>query len=266
MRLNISHMTRYDFAEPVPYGLQQVRLRPMTRAHQTVQRWTLRVDGGTEEAKFQDQHMNFVDLVRIDPDRSSISLICEGEIETRGENGIVGPHDGPAPLWYFRRETDLTRSGSKLRALIRDFDAMDGQDITAFHDLASHIGGEVTYMADTTHAGTTAEEALTSGRGVCQDHAHIFIAAARLLGYPARYVSGYLMMEDVVDQEASHAWAEVHIDGLGWVGFDVSNGISPDERYVKIATGLDYSEAAPVAGVTFGGGGQSMLVSLQVQQ
>ena len=266
MRLTISHTTRYDFAEPVPYGLQQVRLRPMTRAHQTVLSWNLRVEGGSEEVRFQDQHMNFVDLVRIDPGRTSISLICEGDIETRGENGIVGPHDGAAPLWYFRRETPLTRSGAGLKRLIRDFDAKNGQDVSAFHDLARHISGEVVYRTDTTHAATTAEEALSSGLGVCQDHAHIFIAAARLLGYPARYVSGYLMMDDRVEQEASHAWAEVHIADLGWVGFDVSNGISPDERYVKIATGLDYSEAAPVAGVTYGGGGQSMLVSLQVQQ
>ena len=266
MRLNISHMTRYDFAEPVPYGLQQVRLTPMTRAHQTVLRWTLRIEGGSEEARFNDQHMNIVDLIRIDPERTSISLVCEGEVETREENGIVGPHDGTAPLWYFRRETPLTKAGTKLRALIRDFDAMDGQDVTAFHDLARFISSEVVYRTDTTLATTTAEDALASGQGVCQDHAHIFIAAARLLGYPARYVSGYLFMDDRVEQEAGHAWAEVHIDGLGWVGFDVSNGISPDERYVKIATGLDYSEAAPVVGVTFGGGGQSMLVSLQVQQ
>ena len=107
---------------------------------------------------------------------------------------------------------------------------------------------------------------MKSGSGVCQDHTHVFITIARLFGYPARYVSGYLMLENSIEQNASHAWAEVHLEGLGWVGFDVSNGISPDDRYVRIATGLDYREAAPVSGIWFGGGKESMTVKLQVQQ
>ncbi|MFT6009030.1 MAG: transglutaminase-like putative cysteine protease, partial [Parasphingorhabdus sp.] len=81
-----------------------------------------------------------------------------------------------------------------------------------------------------------------------------------------RYVSGYLMMSDRVDQDATHAWAEAHIQGLGWVGFDVSNGYSPDERYVRIATGLDYREASPISGMRYGSASEDMIVTLQVQQ
>ena len=124
----------------------------------------------------------------------------------------------------------------------------------------------IVYETDRTDSGTTAEEALRAGHGVCQDHAHAFVSAARLLDYPARYVSGYLMMDDRVYQEASHAWAEAYVPDLGWVGFDVSNVISPDERYARIATGLDYDEAAPISGIVFGDSEESMLVSLQVQQ
>ena len=87
------------------------------------------------------------------------------------------------------------------------------------------------------------------------------------MGVPARYVSGYLMMNDRVDQDASHAWAEAFVQGIGWIGFDVSNQISPDERYVRVATGLDYSEAAPVSGLRIGKQGEEELeVSIQVQQ
>ena len=87
------------------------------------------------------------------------------------------------------------------------------------------------------------------------------------MGFPARYVSGYLMMNDRIEQEASHAWAEVHVDPLGWVGFDISNGISPDERYVRVATGLDYAEAAPITGIHLGeGGGENLHVAIEVQQ
>jgi transglutaminase-like putative cysteine protease len=96
------------------------------------------------------------------------------------------------------------------------------------------------YVPGATQTKTLAEDALASGKGVCQDHAQAFVAAARVMGYPARYVSGYLMMEETPDQAASHAWAEAHVDGLGWVGFDPANDISPDDRYVHIAYGLDY--------------------------
>ena len=101
---------------------------------------------------------------------------------------------------------------------------------------------------------------------MCQDHAHIFLSAARLLGHPARYVSGYLMMQDRVDQDATHAWAEVHFDALGWVGFDVSNRISPDSRYVRVATGLDYREAAPIYGMRHGDSDEALSVTVQVEQ
>jgi transglutaminase-like putative cysteine protease len=73
-------------------------------------------------------------------------------------------------------------------------------------------------------------------------------------------------MDDRIDQEAGHAWAEAHVDALGWVGFDVSNGISPDARYVRVATGLDYTGAAPVRGLRYGAGGESLDVAIQVQQ
>lgn len=86
------------------------------------------------------------------------------------------------------------------------------------------------------------------------------------MGFPARYVSGYLMMDDRIDQDATHAWAEAHISGIGWIGFDVSNCISPDERYIRVATGLDYKEAAPISGMRIGSSEETMSVSLQVQQ
>lgn len=88
----------------------------------------------------------------------------------------------------------------------------------------------------------------------------------RLAGIPARYVSGYLMMNDRIEQEATHAWAEAHIEGLGWVGFDISNGISPDPRYVRVATGRDYRDAAPVTGISFGGTEQVLTVDVAVEQ
>ncbi|HCP17819.1 MAG TPA: transglutaminase, partial [Alphaproteobacteria bacterium] len=131
--------------------------------------------------------------------------------------------------------------------------------------LSVRILANITYSKGKTNISTTAEMAMEIGAGVCQDHVHAFLAVARLLGFSARYVSGYLLMQDKV-QDASHAWAEVHVDSLGWVGFDISNGISPDDRYVKLATGFDYADVIPLSGVRFGSGEEQIATRIMISQ
>jgi transglutaminase-like putative cysteine protease len=138
--------------------------------------------------------------------------------------------------------------------------------VDRLHALCGLIREAVTYETGASEPTWSAEDAMSDGRGVCQDHAHIFIACARHLGYPARYVSGYLMMDDTTDQTAMHAWGEAYLDGIGWVGFDVSNGISPDARYVRVATGLDYSDASPITGMRIGGLSETLGVQIKVVQ
>ena len=265
MRLKLSHRTRYDYDRPVPYALQQLRLKPKSSAGQSVLDWTLKIEGAQVEGAFTDQHNNQVDLLRFDTDCRTVSIACEGEVETVAADGVIGAHGGYAPLWYFKRSTDHTRAGPNVRKLVKALGAEFDSDIARLHALSGLILSTVAYEIGQTQMTTLAEQALEEGRGVCQDHAHIFVSAARLMGFPARYVSGYLFMDDRTDQEAGHAWAEAHMDGLGWVGFDISNGISPDERYIRVATGLDYSEAAPVSGITFGGAQETMSVALTVE-
>ena len=260
MRLHINHKTHYSYDQPVPYALQQVRLTPKSGQCQTVDNWKIEIEGGRIECTFEDHHCNVVHLISLEAGQTEIAITCSGDIDT-----IAGPHSGFAPLWYFKRQTPLTKPGKLIRKLANDL-GENVDPIARLHELSASIRQAIVYETDRTDSGTTAEEALRAGHGVCQDHAHAFVSAARLLDYPARYVSGYLMMDDRVYQEASHAWAEAYVPDLGWVGFDVSNVISPDERYARIATGLDYDEAAPISGIVFGDSEESMLVSLQVQQ
>lgn len=266
MHLKILHTTTYHFDAPASYGLQQLRLIPKSRSGQTVLRWDMQIEGGRVETEFTDHHQNHVSLVSFDASARSIVLACEGEVETADTAGVIGRHGGFAPLWFFQGATDLTRPGTRLRALVRGLREEEPDDLARLHALSARIRAAMPYEIGVTQAETTAEEALEHGCGVCQDHAHVFVAAARLLGYPARYVSGYLMMDDRVHQDASHAWAEAYVDPLGWVGFDISNGISPDPRYVRVATGRDYREAAPISGLRFGTGGEAMSIDIQVQQ
>lgn len=267
MQLNISHTTRYTYESPVSYGLQELRLSPKSGPGQQVVRWDITVEGGTKEACFTDQHDNTVWLVSFSGDRHEIVVNSTGVVETTENAGVRGPHRGFAPLWYFQRHTMLTQPGPGLRKLAKGMNAGAGDPIAKLHELSASILDRVRYETGKTTPDHTAEVALAEGHGVCQDHSHIFIAVARLLGFPARYVSGYLMLDDRQHQEASHAWAEAHVDGLGWVGFDVSNGISPDARYVRVATGLDYTDAAPISGLRFGDhGSENLVVDIQVAQ
>lgn len=264
MLLKIHHHTHYHFEHAVPYGLQRLRLIPKENQAQRILNWNTEIDGGRVEADYIDHNNNHVLLVRIDEGASEIAVRCTGEVETSDTAGVLGRHGGHVPLWYFLRPTRLTEAGHGVQALARS--VADDDPLSTLHALSAQVRAAVRYDIGHTDTATSAEDALAAGHGVCQDHAHVFIAAARARGIPARYVSGYLLLTDRIEQEASHAWAEAHVDGLGWVGFDVSNGISPDPRHVRIATGADYNEAAPISGLSYGGGEQQMRVHLAVEQ
>ena len=265
MKLHITHATRYRYDRPVDYALQKVRLRPLSSVLQNVGPWDVTIEGGKTEASYQDHYGNHTDLVSATPGTENLSITAKGIAETNDMAGVLGHVYGRAPLWHFQQQTILTEPGAGVKdlaaAIAKAKDTLDG-----LHDLSMEIISAAPYEIGKTNATTTAEQALVLGAGVCQDHANIFVSAARVAGLPARYISGYLMMDDRVDQDASHAWAEVHLPDLGWVGFDVSNGISPDARYVRIAAGRDARDAAPISGLRMGSSYEQMVVSVQVQQ
>ena len=267
MRLAIRHTTRYVFNEPVVHALQRLRLKPKATQGQQILEWDMVYENAHCELEYEDQHFNTVTLIAVEPGATEVIVTCNGKVQTQDEAGVIGKHSGSLPLWSFLAQTKLTKPGAKLNALIESTGVPepDGR-LDYLHRLSRTIAEQVRYQTGATEVSTTAEEAVTAGLGVCQDHAHIFIGAARSLGIPARYVSGYLMMNDRIEQEATHAWAEAHVDGLGWVGFDISNGISPDPRYVRVATGRDYRDAAPVTGISFGSSAEMLTVDIAVEQ
>ncbi|PKB14417.1 transglutaminase-like putative cysteine protease [Novosphingobium kunmingense] len=266
MRLRIEHVTRYSFSRPVVHGLQRLRLTPKNTQGQKVSDWTMDFDGARVEVEYDDHHHNRTTLVSVNAGVTSVEVRCSGLVETADNHGIIGQISGYMPLWAFLIQTPLTRPGPRVRTIMADIEAPRGETLQTLHDLSGLVRRHVVYTVGATGVDTAGEEAAVLGKGVCQDHAHIFIGAARALGIPARYVSGYLMLNDRVEQEASHAWVEAYVDHLGWVGFDVSNGISPDERYVRVATGSDYREAAPVTGMSYGAGESLLEVQLAVEQ
>ena len=163
------------------------------------------------------------------------------------------------------RSTPLTRPDDSLRTLAESCRVAGRNELDRLHEAAGRLRDAIDYQTGTTYSATTAAEALAHGVGVCQDHAHAFVTVARLLGIPARYVSGYLVSEspDGPD-EAAHAWAEGLVPDLGWVGFDVANRVCATDAYVRVSAGLDYQDAAPTRGLRRGGGSEALSVRVRV--
>jgi len=264
MHIKISHTTEYTYNVPVHYALQRLRLTPRSGRGQTVLNWQTEIDGARVEVAYDDHFGNHIQLLSAEGDPHTIRIVAGGEVETENLHGVAGPHVGFAPLWLYRRETHLTRAAKPIRDLARSIG--DAEPLERLHALMATIAKAVVYEIGTTDFETTAEQALERGRGVCQDHSHIFLSAARHLDFPARYVSGYLLMDDRTEQVATHAWAEAYVEGLGWVGFDAANGISPDDRYVRVATGLDFVDVSPVSGIRLGNSDETLAVAITVEQ
>jgi transglutaminase-like putative cysteine protease len=263
MRLKITHRFEYQSDPTAPYALQRLRLVPTSSALQKVRVWTLAIEGAREEVRFSDHFGNDTRLISIEGGPHAVSIEAAGEVETVNRSGVAGFHRGFAPLWLFQRETALTVAGAGIEALAK---GVKGADIGRLHDLMATVHERVSAVPGAGPAVASAEDVLAKGSGVPADQAHIFIATARLLGYPARYVSGYCLFDGDGEQAASHAWAEAHVEGLGWVGFDVANKICPEENYVRVATGRDQRDAQAISGILAGQGAEQLAVRISVEQ
>ena len=263
-KLNVTHKTKYSFEAGPLSGLQQIKKTPYSDACQTVSNWSLLLTGAKEELTFTDSFNNNVNLIRVEPGTKDLVIECEGHVEVMDKSGVLGYEASKIPLWLWTEHTNLTKPGSGIRKFAKGLPLKD--DIGGFHKLMELIGGSLDFQKNITNVKTTAEEAFKKGSGVCQDFTNIFIACCRLHGLPARYVSGFLLLENKQIQEAMHAWAEVFIEGLGWVGFDTANKISPDDRYIRVAIGRDYSDAAPIKGVTLGVQHECLSVSIMISE
>lgn len=266
MRIIISHSTFYKYDRHVPYTAQLIRLHPRSHQGQQVLSWRVQSENGRPLPSTFDGYGNVLHMLTRDQMHDNAAIIAQGEVETTDMAGVVKGAAETLPPLYYLRQTQFTQPDEAIRALAQEA-AGDYEAIEKLHRLMLRIRWRVVYEIGATGSGTTAAQALAHGRGVCQDHTHIFLSAARLLGYPARYVSGYLWVPGQTQEgDAGHAWAEAMVEGLGWVGFDVANGVCPDANYVRVAAGLDFLEAAPIRGVRRGEGEEAMRVAVDIRQ
>jgi transglutaminase-like putative cysteine protease len=216
----------------------------------------VQVSGGVPGAAFRDGAGDRVQGWTVAGPVTEITVTVKGVVETSDLAGVLRGHRETVAPGCYLRDTPATTADAALAALAQ---GVQGADVLALaHALSGAVADAIAYRPGATHAHTTAAEALALGEGVCQDHAHALIACARVRGIAARYVSGYLFAtEDGTPHEAAHAWAELQVPGLGWVGFDPANRCCPDARYIRLGSGFDARSAAPIRGIARGLSGSS---------
>lgn len=265
MRLSIHHLTTYAYGGQVHFSAQYLHLTPVSNASQRVLRW--RIDAPGQLTEWRDAFGNICHTLVVDKPVSTIDIAAHGQVETTDTSGVLPAEDGGPPLEVYLRETPLTRAAAPIRDFAAPFRAaIEAGRLDALHLLSGAIRDAVDYQSGDTDVYSPAAEALELGAGVCQDHAHVFIACCRHLGVPARYVSGYLLTADE-SAVASHAWAASWVDDLGWISFDVANRSCGTVHHVGVAVGLDYHGVAPVRGIRHGGDdGETLSVHVRVSE
>ena len=261
MKIAIRHHTRYVYTPAASRAALRLRLFPPQFDTQHPLDWTVTINGQTiapqHTAAFGEQEAVWTTR---EP-QTELSILASGTVETKDAAGVVRGLQDCARPGVFLRTTPLTALDPALSRLAEA--ARREATLDTLHALCSLVADRVTYQANQTHSLTTAAEALAHGYGVCQDHAHVFIAAARAIGIPARYVMGYMASSD--DLHETHAWAEAFVPELAaWVGFDPANRRCPTEAYVRLGCGFDAAEAAPVRGCVGPGAEEALTAAVDI--
>jgi len=268
MRIRVSHATTYIYDRPPTGVTQLLRKTPRNHDGQYVLNWRLDLSQDCLLHQHEDAFGNIPHSFTAEGPFKELTVEVEGEVDTQDTGGVVAGTLERFPPHLFLRETALTEADTAIAEFAEAARTGAGSDMLAqLHALLRALHGEMTFDPNPTHTTTTAAEAFKLRRGVCQDLAHVFIAAARGLGVPARYIGGHFLRSDgVTVQDAGHAWAEGYVEDLGWVAFDPTHGMCANEAYVRVAAGLDYLGAAPVRGTRYGGAGETLKVAVHVDQ
>jgi transglutaminase-like putative cysteine protease len=262
MQLHILHETRYRYERPVKYSVQSLHLTPRRDLCQRALSWNIAAPGRRLEQI--DAHGNISHLLTVEEPHREISIVVRGVVETADTD--ARQDDGPLSPLAYRSPTQLTAPNDELRAFAQAAMPPAADPRERALALAGAVYRAVRYKTGASDVQDSAAVAFKSGEGVCQDHAHVFIAAARAVGMPARYVSGYLYTGDTSDA-ASHAWVDVWLGPeIGWHSLDVTHQRPAVRTYCRLAVGRDYLDAAPVRGMRQGGGGEKMQALVMVAE
>jgi transglutaminase-like putative cysteine protease len=265
VRLRITHTTTFRYDEPVSEAYMEMWLTPLDAGGQRCESFRLTTDPPGEVRSYVDRFGNRIrHFDTLNPhDRLLVSARSEVStpeafVDVNRELSLLDSFDYLQPTPY-APDSEAVRTFARGLAVRGDAMATARAAVRAAHEALAYTPGS-------TNVKTTADEALEAGRGVCQDFTHLTIAACRVLGLPARYVSGYVFAPRRGTAAASHAWTDVFVEGHGWLSLDPTHGSEQTDHYVRLATGRDYSDVPPTRGVYKGAGKEEMAVEVSVER
>ena len=266
MRIKVSHEIRHRFTPPARGAIQNLRLTPHGFESQYVLRWRIGVDADCVLRQTDDAHGNIVSSFSLHgPPIERVVVSAEGEVETTDAAGVIRGAVERLPPETYLRQSPLAYVNGSLRGFAAEATAGAEYPLDAMHRLMGALHGALAYQPDSADAPGLAVEAFALRRGRARDFAHIFIACARWLNIPARFVGGYRAGDEAGERAGVHAWAEAHVPVLGWVGFDATEPVCPDERYVRVVVGFDGQDGA-MTRVAHSGGAEEVETAVRVEQ
>lgn len=265
MLYTIRHVTKFSYDTPVRESVMEARMQPRSEGSQRCVHFGLSTSPSSRVLMYQDHDGNIVHHFNIPGRHAKLTLKAEALVEMSPTPDVPERLDADAwdrvdalsaggEHWEWLAPSTFARSTPLLEDLKREIKLERGDDpLTMLRGLTSSLFGAFEYTPKSTRVDSPIDDALRNLQGVCQDFAHIMIALTRSMGLPCRYVSGYLFHrtddQDRSSDGASHAWVEVLLPDLGWVGFDPTNNLLVGDRHVRVAVGRDYADVPPTRGV-----------------
>jgi transglutaminase-like putative cysteine protease len=284
MLFEIRHVTEYRYDESVRESVMELWMQPRKSTGQGLVSFDLEIDPHAQVFNYSDSYGNTVHHFDVPHPHSRLEITARAVVETYSR-AAVPPSLGMdawdrlvdeavrGETWDFLALRGFAIETPALHAFVEEkgLTALRERDpLTAVKDLSATLYAAFDYETGITEADSPIDHALIEGRGVCQDFAHIMIAICRSWGVPARYVSGYLATDreagDRSDPDATHAWVEVYLPGLRWVGIDPTNNVLAGERHLAVATGRDYTDVPPSRGVFKGEAESQLSVGVSVRK
>lgn len=280
MYYTIRHITRFRYSAPISESIMEVRIQPRSEGNQHCLDFRLRTNPRSHIMTYRGEYGNRVHHFDIPNSHNALTITAEALVDLTAPPLLpeslnsrawdeLDALTATAEYWDSLMPSHFATPTPLLDELGRELDTRRRDDpLTVMRDLNSAINSAFEYTPNTTRVDSPIDEALRLRKGVCQDYAHITITLARQLGIPCRYVSGYLYQsvrsQDRSTGEATHAWVEAYLPGLGWVGFDPTNNTTTDERHIRVAIGRDYADVPPTRGVYRGKAESELAVSVRI--
>ncbi len=258
----ISHLTKYCYQKKIDYSINALRLYPQNNISQQVHEWEVKAQGNLKHST--DGFGNICHHFNLFYPTDNLVISANGVVTSNNINLIPNQDAEIDPCFYLQSFSKST-ANSEMQIFALDYTAQYETKYEKVFALMQAIHKYIKYSPNSTNTETAAQQAFTQQAGVCQDFSHIFLACARSIGIPVRYVSGYFYSPEQ-HHLASHAWIDAAVSNNQWLSLDVTNNITTNHKHIRIAVGPEYKNIAPIKGIQLGGEYEKMSVDINIQE